>query len=1059
MKSLGALKIDLTLDSANFTRGVADFNRKIRGLNSEFKAAVGGNKTFENSLEGLRLKSSHLSNVLTVQREKVDELRRRYEESAASKGKDAAETERLLIQYNRALTDLRKTEAQLENVNKKISEQTSRWRNLADSLQNTGQRMKDVGQRMQETGSSLTRNVTLPLLAAGGSVFKVASDFESAFAGVRKTVDATEEELANFRQGIRDMAKEIPASATEIATVAEAAGQLGIHNDALLKFTRTMVDLGVATNMTSDEAATALARLANITQMSQKDFDRLGSTVVALGNNLATTEREIVEMGLRLAGAGKQVGLTEAQILAFAGALSSVGIEAEAGGTAFSRVMITISSATREGGKQLETFAKVAGVSSSEFKKAFEQDAAGAIIMFIKGLQNMSKNGQDVFGVLEDLELSEIRVRDALLRASNASNVFNDSLEIGTQAWRENNALTKEASERYKTTESQLKILWNRVKDVGITLGDSLIPIAMDALNTAEPLFNSIERGAKAFSELDDETKKTIFTMAGYAVALGPVLKITGMFTSGIGSLISGTGTLIKNMREAKGTSALLGVGLRALTGPVGLAITGITLLSGLFLKGRDAKKKYNEVTLEQVQATQKEVEETDKLITRFEELQHKNKLTTDEMLRFMDLQDELKQASTPEEIEKIEKKMTDLQKKSGLTNEEMTEFLDLNGQIIEQSPATEKAISDQGNAYAKNTEEIKKMNAEKAKALKVEAEQAIITQLQKEVELRKKISDATEKMNKTDTQMQKNKETIIRLNGEIATLENQIKEIGEASTGEEYNRLIVLKQQLEEKKIALEIIKNQNIELGNQYLAQQKIVEKTNKEVAELEKAKHKYEEIILATVGLNSEKGKGLDTLQREIQKLEDNKRKLKELHETGKLTTQEYNNQVGEINKQIDRLNDAKAELEYINEVAGKTVYKKIEFSYSLKYLSELEERLSRPVYKGVHIRQIGPSIAAYAGGTDYHPYNGLALVGEEGPELVYLPKGAQVFTAKETKQMLSTPKQANNLNSREKSEMAINISIANMQVRDETDIQKLARELQNYIKMSGLKVGIV
>src|SRR5690606_21296764 len=109
--------------------------------------------------------------------------------------------------------------------------------------------------------------------------------------------------------------------------------------------------------------------------------------------------------------------------------------------------------------------------------------------------------------------------------------------------------------------------------DVGITLGDSLIPIAMDALNSAEPLFNSIERGAKAFSDLDDETKKTIFTMAGYAIALGPTLKITGMFTSGIGSLISGTGNLIKNMREAKGASAVLGVGLRALTGPVGLAI------------------------------------------------------------------------------------------------------------------------------------------------------------------------------------------------------------------------------------------------------------------------------------------------------------------------------------------------------------------------------------------------------------------------------------------------------------------------------------------------------
>src|SRR5690606_645023 len=159
------------------------------------------------------------------------------------------------------------------------------------------------------------------------------------FTGVIKTVDATDEQMAMLRQGILDMSSELPSSASEIAGVAEAAGQLGIQVDNILGFTRVMSDLGVATNLEANEAATALARLANITGMSQTDFDRLGSTIVALGNNLATTEAEIVAMGLRIAGAGSQIGLTEAQILSFAGAMSSVGIEAEAGGTAISRVM------------------------------------------------------------------------------------------------------------------------------------------------------------------------------------------------------------------------------------------------------------------------------------------------------------------------------------------------------------------------------------------------------------------------------------------------------------------------------------------------------------------------------------------------------------------------------------------------------------------------------------------------------------------------------------------------------------------------------------------------
>ena len=107
------------------------------------------------------------------------------------------------------------------------------------------------------------------------------------------------------------MSNELPASANEIAKVAEAAGQLGIQTENILSFTRTMIDLGESTNLSAEQAATALARFANITQMPQDEFDKLGSVIVDLGNNLATTEAEIVEMGLRLAGAGGQIGRAE----------------------------------------------------------------------------------------------------------------------------------------------------------------------------------------------------------------------------------------------------------------------------------------------------------------------------------------------------------------------------------------------------------------------------------------------------------------------------------------------------------------------------------------------------------------------------------------------------------------------------------------------------------------------------------------------------------------------------------------------------------------------------
>ena len=361
----------------------------------------------------------------------------------------------------------------------------------------------------------VTEAVASTATALGGLgllAIKQGIAFESAFAGVKKTVDATDKELAEFEQGIRDMAKSMPQSATAIASVAEAAGQLGIKNESLLQFTKTMVMLGDATNMTSDEAATALARFANITGMSQDNFDKLGSTIVALGNNLATTESEIVDMAMRIAGAGHQVGLTEAQIMAFSGALSSVGIEAEAGGTAFSNLISKMNLATQKGGEQLEQFASVAGMSADEFKKAFEEDAASAIISFIKGLDNINKNGGSAIKTLDEIGLSDIRMRDALLRASGASDVFTKALSIGTKAWSENTALTHEAEERYKTLESRLGIFKNTITDIGISLYKSVDTPLGDIVTSATDAANGL---SKAF-EQDG--------IQGLAKAIGDVL-------------------------------------------------------------------------------------------------------------------------------------------------------------------------------------------------------------------------------------------------------------------------------------------------------------------------------------------------------------------------------------------------------------------------------------------------------------------------------------------------------------------------------------------------------
>lgn len=360
------------------------------------------------------------------------------------------------------------------------------------SAESFGSKLGGLGKVATVIGTAVVATAGL----VGAAAWRFGTDFENAFAGVVKTVDGTEAELQGLRDGIRRMAMELPASASSIADVAAAAGQLGIEIPNILGFTRVMIDLGEATNLSAEEAATQLARLANITGMSQDDFDRLGSSIVALGNNFATTEAEIVSMGMRLAGAGSQIGLSEAQIMGFAAAMSSVGIEAEAGGTAFSKVMISIASAVANGGDELTQFADIAGMSASQFANAFQDDAAGAIIAFVSGLGDASASGENLFGILEDLGFSEVRVRDALMRLAGASGVMTDAVATSSAAWDENTALATEAAMRYETVSSRWQILKNQVIDLAIGLYDQLRPAIVSVLDSASTLVTWMaERG------------------------------------------------------------------------------------------------------------------------------------------------------------------------------------------------------------------------------------------------------------------------------------------------------------------------------------------------------------------------------------------------------------------------------------------------------------------------------------------------------------------------------------------------------------------------------------
>ncbi|WP_267592335.1 phage tail tape measure protein [Enterococcus faecalis] len=490
----------------------------------------------------------------------------------------------------------------LKKLNSNASDIPSNLNTVNGAMKSFGDKTASIGQSIEKVGGSMTKGITLPIAGAVGAVTTAAVKWESAFTGVKKTndemVDSNGKVIYSYddlEKGLRDLAKELPTSHEEIAKVAEVAGQLGIKTDKVVGFTKTMIDMGESTNMSADTAATSLARFANITQMSQDKFSNLGSAIVDLGNNLATTESEITEMGLRLAGAGKQIGMTEGDIVGFAAALSSVGIEAEAGGSAFSRLMVQMQLATETGveafaplkqavaeqgvswesfvhavnwgGKELtavskqmgiptselkkmykeaskasgslEDFANVTGRTSEEFAQLFKNNPSQALIEFIQGLKDSEKHGISAIKVLDDMGITEVRLRDSLLRAANASDVFEGAVKRGNEAFNENTALAEEAGKRYGTTESQLKILRGQLNDVAITFGGPLVAALNSAISAAKPMIEALANMAEAFASADPKTQEFILKMAALAASAGPVLKVFGKMTRFFGKTIS----------------------------------------------------------------------------------------------------------------------------------------------------------------------------------------------------------------------------------------------------------------------------------------------------------------------------------------------------------------------------------------------------------------------------------------------------------------------------------------------------------------------------------------
>lgn len=531
----GALKgitIEIGGDTTKLGNALKKVQTQANSLQGELRGINSMMKHDPKNATLIAQKYTVLGNAIKASSEKLQKLQQTQDDI------DAGKVEATEDQYRDLQREIQMTERRIQELQREQAQYAS---TSAVQLQAIGKEWQDQGERIVAMGQKLMP-VTVAIAAVGVASSAAAIQFESSFAGVRKTVDATEEEFEQLAEASREMALNKPVDVNDVNTIMALAGQLGIAKDNLAGFAGVVADLDVATDLDIESASTNIAQFSNITNMAQGDADRFGSTLVALGNTSATTESSIMNMAMRVGAAGTQIGMSQDQILGLSAALSSVGIEAEAGGTAISTVMSTIDKEVATNGDTLKTWADVAGMSVEQFKSAWQNDAAGALQAVIRGLGDASAGGENLNLILQDLGITSIRQTDMMKRLSNASGVMTKSMNTASTAWQENVALTNEAEQRYQTTESQLIMLKNRIVDAGISIGQGMQPALVGLLNIITPVAEGIGSLAKGYAEMDPPARNVVTTMGLMAAGAGPLLMITGKMTSGAGKLVEGLG-------------------------------------------------------------------------------------------------------------------------------------------------------------------------------------------------------------------------------------------------------------------------------------------------------------------------------------------------------------------------------------------------------------------------------------------------------------------------------------------------------------------------------------
>ncbi|SEB15725.1 phage tail tape measure protein, TP901 family, core region [Thalassobacillus cyri] len=1026
-------KVTFSVFNKDFNEGIKEMNKESTRLRKEFKLQSEQMKDTATATEKLEAKVTYLGKEQDIVRKKIDATSTQLEKAKKTYGENSNEANKL----SNKLLDLRISEQKLENTigrtKTEISKQSQEMQDARADANKYEKSLKDIGREANDLGDNLSKGVTLPLAGVGAAAGASALSLHDATQLMTGTLGATGEEAKQLEEDMQTVWEDGFGDSPEQVARSIMMVKQNIQ--------------GINDGKELQEATKHMLTLANVTEADMSEATR---GVNQLMHNFGITAEEAMDLFTK----GQQEGLNFSQemfdnISEYAPLFKQMGFSAE-------DYFSILANGTKNGAYNLDYI--------NDVMKEFDIRVRDGSKRTSDAFEDMSKETQNLFEEFENGEATAEELFRTVLPELEGMEDQVKANQIGVELfgtkWEDMGAKTvyslDDVNESMKDVDGSMKELENSQEQ---TFGrefkktlrgvlDSLEPLGRELLEIAQDVTPHIQELSEWFAELDEDTQKFLLTLAGSAAVAGPGLKTFSTLSSIVGSLSLNLG----KAETAAGKKGLEGVllGLIRKAGPVGLAVGGlITLITTVgTLTGEE--KKLKDVSLETANSLSKQHQETGKMIQQFDELRNKSKLTSDEFGRYIDLQHELQQTSNPETIAAIKKEMATLKKKSGFTNDELQTMVGLNAELVESLPGATEKITDQGNKIAGATTELRKYNQEISKMATLELEKQFFNAADNQSKLLEQRKTQQRQLNMFKTkEAEINQLLNTHSSQELQTMKNQVSEELKSLQAKQSRvkagteEWFVLQEQIKPLQKQYDYIKDGEQGLNDQLLTlkqqkteQQIKLSNTDKELSKLGMVYEKLQLNYLKNAGISEEvarqavnQGNVSQVIDEQISKLEEEKQKLKDQTPINMRNTDEYLNGVAAIDGQIDKLYGAESQIQdlasdarnYTDEL-GRDVSKNVRANLSPSAY-ELNSKLSETVWKTISLRYSGGNghnvPVGYAGGTNFHP-GGPAFVGEEGPELVRegnkwslhgfglipdLKRGADVFTAEETKKILS------------------------------------------------------